>query len=170
MPPCCLQPARQGTHRAWPRFNRTAALDDIVTAGSILTDAFKDASGADVRYKADLKFAFPKGIQLTADQVEGLIAEVFSVQAADTAAAPAQQAAPPVAPPPAGPVQPPPPIIPPPPPPPADPIVVSLGQSPDQVTSEVGQPDHINKVGAKQVYVYKDMKVTFLNGKVTDIQ
>ena len=143
--------------------------DDAVIFG-LFTKTFKDATGADVHYKADLKFALPRGIQLTADQVEGLIAEVFSVQAADPTAAPAQQAAPPVAPPPAGPVQPPPPIIPPPPPPPADPIVVSLGQSPDQVTTEVGQPDRINKVGAKQVYVYKDMKVTFLNGKVTDIQ
>jgi hypothetical protein len=131
--------------------------DDAVILG-LFTDAIKDATGADVRYKADLKFVFPKGVQLTADQVESLIAEVFSVQAADPAGAPTQQAAPPVAPPPAGPVQPPPPII------------VSLGQSPDQVTSEVGQPDHINKVGAKQVYVYKDMKVTFLHGKVTDIQ
>ncbi len=144
-------------------------VTDEAAVFGLFTDAFKNAEGADVRYKADLKFALPRGIQLTADQVEGLIAEVFSVQAAASSEGAAQQPAQPAAPPPA-PEQPQPPVIPPPPPPPADPKVIALGQSPDEVTTEFGQPDRINKVGAKQVYVYKDMKVTFLNGKVTDIQ
>lgn len=54
-----------------------------------------------------------------------------------------------------------------PPPPPAS---VQLGQTPDQVTAAIGQPDKIITLGAKQIYVYKDLKVTFVNGKVTDAQ
>jgi hypothetical protein len=54
-----------------------------------------------------------------------------------------------------------------PPPPPAS---VQLGQSPDQVVAAIGQPDKIITLGAKQIYVYKDLKVTFVNGKVTDAQ
>jgi hypothetical protein len=42
--------------------------------------------------------------------------------------------------------------------------------SPDQVTSALGKPDKIVNLGAKQLYIYKDMKVTFLNGKVSDVQ
>jgi len=47
---------------------------------------------------------------------------------------------------------------------------VELGQTPDQVKSAVGAPDKIIKLGAKEVYVYKDMKVVFLDGKVSDVQ
>jgi hypothetical protein len=54
-----------------------------------------------------------------------------------------------------------------PPPPPAS---VQLGQTPDQVVAAIGQPDKIITLGAKQIYVYKDLKVTFVNGKVTDAQ
>jgi len=34
----------------------------------------------------------------------------------------------------------------------------------------MGQPDKIINLGAKTIYVYKDIKVTFVNGKVTDAQ
>lgn len=54
-----------------------------------------------------------------------------------------------------------------PPPPPAS---VQLGQTPDQVIAALGQPDKIVTLGTKQIYVYKDLKVTFVNGKVTDAQ
>jgi len=64
---------------------------------------------------------------------------------------------------------PPPPIEAPPPPPP-DPVSVSLGQTIDQVTAALGQPVKKAKIGAKDIYVYKDMKITFTNGKVTDVQ
>jgi hypothetical protein len=47
---------------------------------------------------------------------------------------------------------------------------VELGQTPDQVKSAVGAPDKIIKLGAKEVYVYKDMKVVFVDGKVSDVQ
>jgi hypothetical protein len=47
---------------------------------------------------------------------------------------------------------------------------VELGQTPDQVKAALGAPDKIIKLGAKDVYVYKDMKVVFIDGKVSDVQ
>jgi hypothetical protein len=47
---------------------------------------------------------------------------------------------------------------------------VELGQTPDQVEFALGAPDKIIKLGAKEVYVYKDMKVVFVDGKVSDVQ
>jgi hypothetical protein len=52
----------------------------------------------------------------------------------------------------------------------AEPQTVQLGMTTDQVQSALGRPDKIFNVGAKQIYVYKDVKVTFLNGKVSDVQ
>jgi hypothetical protein len=52
----------------------------------------------------------------------------------------------------------------------AEPPTVSLGQTPDQVTAAMGKPKSIMDLGAKKIYVYPDMKVTFNSGKVTDIQ
>ena len=33
-----------------------------------------------------------------------------------------------------------------------------------------GQPEKTVNLGSKQIYVYKDLKVTFVNGKVSDVQ
>jgi hypothetical protein len=52
----------------------------------------------------------------------------------------------------------------------APPASVQMGMTPDQVVGVLGQPDKIVNLGAKQLYIYKDLKVTFLNGKVTDAQ
>jgi hypothetical protein len=38
------------------------------------------------------------------------------------------------------------------------------------VQGSLGKPDKIVNLGAKQIWVYKDLKVTFLNGKVSDVQ
>jgi hypothetical protein len=53
---------------------------------------------------------------------------------------------------------------------PAPPQQIEKGQTPDQVVAAIGQPDKIVNLGAKQIYVYKDIKVTFINGKVSDVQ
>ena len=64
-------------------------------------------------------------------------------------------------------------IAPPPPlpdaPPPAPPTV-ALGQTTDQVTAGFGQPLRVAKLGAKTIFYYKDMKVTFTNGKVSNVE
>jgi hypothetical protein len=50
------------------------------------------------------------------------------------------------------------------------PVSIEVGQTIDQVTAALGAPAKTFKVGAKTIYVYKDSKITFTNGKVTDIQ
>ncbi|MGD0046117.1 MAG: hypothetical protein ABSE42_03785 [Bryobacteraceae bacterium] len=52
----------------------------------------------------------------------------------------------------------------------AEPVSVDVGQTIDQVTAALGTPLKIVNLGAKKIYVFKDMKVTFLNGKVSDVQ
>lgn len=52
----------------------------------------------------------------------------------------------------------------------SEPATVQLGITTDQVQSILGKPQKIFNVGAKQIYVYQDVKVTFQNGKVADVQ
>jgi hypothetical protein len=47
---------------------------------------------------------------------------------------------------------------------------VQLGQTPDEVKSALGAPDKVVKLGPKEIFVYKDMKVVFVDGKVADVQ
>lgn len=51
-----------------------------------------------------------------------------------------------------------------------EPKTIQLGMTTDQVVGALGKPSKIVNLGAKQLYIYKDMKVTFLNGKVADVQ
>jgi hypothetical protein len=52
----------------------------------------------------------------------------------------------------------------------AEPQTIQLGMTTDQVQAALGKPEKIFNLGSKQIYVYKDVKVTFLNGKVSDVQ
>ena len=47
---------------------------------------------------------------------------------------------------------------------------ITLGQSINQVTSVLGPPVTVIDLGAKKIYKYKDMKVTFKGGKVSDVE
>lgn len=47
---------------------------------------------------------------------------------------------------------------------------VELGQTPEQVESALGKPEKIVNLGAKKIYVYKDMKIVFVDEKVSDVQ
>lgn len=146
----------------------------------VVFELFTDAVN-DVRYKGSLKFPYAKG---TSDEdVDKLVAEVFQVQPAEQdqqAQAPAAgQAAAPAPAPAAAPAAPAAPAaaLPdiPPPPPPADepaapPKTISIGQTPDQVTAAMGQPEKIVKLAKKEIYYYKDLKVIFMAGKVSDVQ
>jgi hypothetical protein len=51
----------------------------------------------------------------------------------------------------------------------APPVQLALGQTIDEVTAANGTPAKIVDLGAKKIYIYKDMKVTFQDGKVVDI-
>jgi hypothetical protein len=50
------------------------------------------------------------------------------------------------------------------------PPTLTLGLSIDDVRSIQGEPQKIVDLGSKQIYIYKDLKITFTDGKVSDIQ
>jgi hypothetical protein len=150
----------------------------------IVLGFFTDAI-SDTRYATSLMIPFG-AITPSPDEALKAVAEIITVAPSDDKAgddkggdkgqsapqggqqeAPSQPAAAPAAP---APAEAPPPPIEAPPPPPADPVSVSEGQTIDQVVAALGQPVKKAKVGTKDIYYYKDLKVTFVNGKVTDVQ
>jgi hypothetical protein len=154
---------------------------DQVTVSIVACDACNNVSPTTF-YKADVVFQFPKGTlaSTSVSQVEDTIAELLNIDdspgdqggaqvgtgndasnanadanANDQQAGnqqggggeQAQQEAP-------GP----------------EPQQIEKGQTPGQVKAVLGQPDKIVNFGSKQIFIYKDLKVTFLNGKVSDVQ
>jgi hypothetical protein len=127
----------------------------------------------DVRYYTQLAFPFNKKSVPTVDEMLKTVAEVITPEPA-ASNEPVQATAQPVP----APAQAPPPapmqaIAPPPPPPDAaapPPPTVALGQNMDQVIAILGQPKTIAKAGTKVIFKYADMKVTFLSGKVSDVE
>jgi hypothetical protein len=117
------------------------------------------------RYYGDLKFPFPKGNAPPLDQAVVEINEVLTVQQPDkpaTEAAPAAVVSTPALAPALVPI-----------PAPAAPVesqTVNLGDTPERVAAALGQPKNIVNLGTKQIYVYANLKITFENGKVTDVQ
>jgi hypothetical protein len=53
---------------------------------------------------------------------------------------------------------------------PKGPAVIALGQTPDEVIAAKGQPTSKFNGPNKVVYIYPDMKITFKNGKLTDVE
>jgi len=119
--------------------------------------------------KTNIIFVFPKGSLATASagQVEDTIGTLLSIstddakqgdsgqQGGDQQQGGQQQAGQQ----PAAPEQ-----------PQAEPASIDKGMTTDQVQAAMGKPDKIVNLGVKQIYVYKDLKVTFINGKVSDVQ
>jgi hypothetical protein len=143
----------------------------VVQNDGVAFDLYSDPYN-DVRYYGTLKVAYPdKKAVPPVDSFLQAVAEVLTVvpqenQAAQPAPEPAPAPAPTPAPAPA-PLQA---IAPPPPPPDAPPPTIALGQTKDQVTAGFGQPVRVAKLGTKEIYYYKDMKVTFTNGKVSNVE
>ena len=54
--------------------------------------------------------------------------------------------------------------------PPAQPASIELGQTTDQVQAALGAPTRVANLGPKVIYYYSGMKVTFKDGKVSDVQ
>jgi hypothetical protein len=148
----------------------------VLQKDGILISTFSDPYN-DVRYYGEIKFPFPKGPVPPVDDFVKTVSEVITVQPPDDSdkgsqggqgGQPAQAAAPPAAPAPAAAPM----AAIPPPPPPADapPPTIAIGQTKDQVTAAFGQPVRLAKLGAKEIFYYKDMKVTFTNGKVSNVE
>jgi hypothetical protein len=125
--------------------------------------------------KANVVFQFPKGSLLSANagSVEDVIGQLLSIssddsqqggdqgaqqqQGGDQGGQPAADQAPAAQP--AADQQ-----------PPAEPASIDKGMTPDQVEAALGKPDKKVNLGPKMIYYYKDMKVIFINGKVSDVQ
>jgi len=80
-----------------------------------------------------------------------------------------QDAAVPEAHPPAAAAEPSPPPAPPEPTVPKTPVTIAPGETVAQVTAKLGQPQQILDKGNVKVYIYPNMKVTFTDGLVTDL-
>jgi hypothetical protein len=52
----------------------------------------------------------------------------------------------------------------------AGPFTIEMGQSIAEVVAHMGQPSRIADLGQKKTYFYKDMKIIFVDGKVSDVQ
>ncbi len=157
--------------KVYPTRIEVNAEKDTVTLGIVACDTCNKTDPTTYN-KANVVFEFPKGslAKASAGDVEDTIGQLLSVsddsQQQDQGAQqggqdqqqgaqgdqqqaaqqPAQQAAP------------------------AEPQTIDKGQTTDQVQGALGKPDKIVNLGAKQIWVYKDLKVTFLNGKVSDVQ
>jgi hypothetical protein len=140
---------------------------------------------SDIRYYSSLKFPFPKGAYPSDDQALKSVSEVLDVAPPDNGGDQGQQTAgggPGGAPgpAPAAPAPPPAPAEPapapmaaiPPPPPPSDtpPPTITLKETREQVVAAFGPPKKVVKLGTKEIDYYPDMKVTFVNDKVTDVE
>lgn len=166
---------------------------DVKTDNSVAIELYSVEAYSDNYYHTTLAFPVAKnGESPSADKVVSTVAEVFKVaeeaadaqktadsnpnQAARSSGAPAPSAPPSPAPsaspstPPAA--QAPMTDDPPPPPPPVEVKPISTGDTKDSVVARYGQPDSVGQQTNKEIYVYKKLgvKVTFVNGKVTDIQ
>lgn len=108
-------------------------------------------------YKSQVDFIFAPGFLEKGDvgAIEDTIAEVFTLNAIPAPPPTPVADAPPAAQPSA---------------PAAAPATIQMGQTIDQVVEILGQPENKVDLGAKQIYVYKDLKVTFMDGKVSDVQ
>ena len=158
----------------------------------IIVSTFSDAYN-NVRYYGEIKFPFPdKHSVPPVDTEVKTVEEVLTVVPADNAdkggnsgssqgqgsaqgqsaqnqpapAQPAQNQAASTPQPVIAPIAPPPPVD----QPPAQPKTISVGQTKDQVVAIWGQPTKDIKLSSKEIYVYPDMKVTFVAGKVSDVQ
>ena len=135
------------------------AKNDKVTLSLIECDTCNNVQ-LPSNFKAQIIFQFPKGYVsggADAGQVGDMISQVLvpdsgggDAQQAAQEQQQQQQAAPP-------------------PDPPKETQTIDKGQTEEQVVGILGKPDKIVNLGAKKLYIYKDMKITFIGGKVSDV-
>jgi hypothetical protein len=158
-------------HRAFVAGEKCWVTSIQVQKDGVLFQLFSDPYD-DVRYYANFRIPFPNKKQVpAADAFLQTVAEVLTVVPPDPGAQqaaqpssgaggnPAAEVAP-VA------VQA---IAPPPPPADAPPPTVWMGESKAEVIAAFGTPSRRATAVGKEIFMYKDMKVTFTGGKVTDV-
>ena len=165
-------PAANYPHRQFVEGEKCWVTGIQVQKDGVLFELYSDPYD-DIRYYANLKLPFPNKKEVPpVDVASQLVAEVLTVQPAEGQGDQGSQTAPEAAPAPESAPAPAPmqAIAPPPPPADAPPPTIELGQSKDQVIAGFGQPTRVAKLGAKEIFYYKDMKVTFTNGKVSNVE
>ncbi len=146
---------------------------------TILTVSSLDVTGGDAqkKYNANVTFKFKKGYldDTPPEEVEQAVEAVMAPdegtddskgqdkassggQAQTQAAAHPAPAAPAPVPPPA------------PAPPAAAPATITIGESSTEVLQAMGMPLQMIDLGKKKTFVYKTMKIIFMNDKVSDVQ
>jgi hypothetical protein len=159
---------RDGIAGNFPRKTMTPGEKCWVTAVLVESDGvlfqLYTTSFDNLRYYASLRIANPdKKKTPSADETMERIGEVLTVVGRSEPAGPATPAATPTAAPaPMAEIAPP--------PPPTDVPTVALGQTKTQVIAALGQPVKKAVIGAKEILYYKDMKVTLINGKVSNVE
>ena len=158
--------------KVYPSKIEVNVSQDTVTIGIVACDTCNKTDPPTYN-KAKVVFQFPKGAlaKASAGEVEDVIGQLLAIsnddsgggqQAGDQGAQPqggAQGGQPAAEAPQQPPVQEQP-----------EPQSIEKGMTPDQVEAAMGKPEKKVNLGPKQIYVYKDLKVTFLNGKVSDVQ
>ena len=147
---------------------KTELTGDLIKLTLMTVDALDvSGSGAKKKYDAVVSFKFKKGYldEAPPEQVEQTIE---SVLAPEEAAAPAAAAAPPQ--PPAHAAAPLPAAAPVAAAPAGPPPTISVGESSTEVLQAMGMPLQMVDLGKKKTYVYKNMKIVFVNDKVSDVQ
>jgi hypothetical protein len=148
--------------KVYPRKIDVSLKNEKITFAIVACDACNGTSPPTF-FKSEVIFQFAKAYLGTASvpQVEDTIGQVFAV---DTSSAPqnpagqvgqqvdqqtsqAGQAAAPQA-----------------------PAQIQLGMTPEEVEAAFGKPEKVVDLGGKKIYVYKDLKVTFVDCKVKDVQ
>jgi hypothetical protein len=146
----------------------------VLKFGILTTDALDvGSSGQKKKFSAYVSFHFKKGYldETPPEDVEQAIEAVLAPDtgsdqaqggggaASNQQPAPQQRAAAPA----------------PPPPPPrpaaaAPPPTIAIGESSTQVLQAMGMPQQMIDLGKKKTYVYQNMKVIFIDDKVSDVQ
>jgi hypothetical protein len=147
---------------------------------TILTVESLDATGqsSQKKYTANVSFKFKKGYlgEAAPEDVEQAVEAVLapdtdsdSSQGGDNSADGGQSQGPPQNAP-AAPARVQPVAAAPPPAPTGPPPTITMGESSTEVLQAMGMPVQMIDLGKKKTYVYKNMKIIFMNDKVTDVQ
>jgi hypothetical protein len=172
------------------KMERKDESGDVLLRFSLLTASALDVSGQEgqKKYLATVSFKFKKGYldDSPPEEVEQAVETVLapdtgddsSPGGGDNAAANQAPAQPKGRPAPQAPAQPPPaaaqapPAAPPAtvPPPAGPPPTISIGESSTQVLQALGMPQQMIDLGKKKTFVYKNMKIIFVDDKVSDVQ
>lgn len=127
-------------------FVTSAAARSDAVSFEIMSDFLPVPGQTDQRYRGSLKIPYPNKTIPSANDVLAMISQVVKIDNPD----------------------------PPPPPAPArsavKPATISMGMTRAQVIAAFGTPSKVVHLGAKEIDVFPDMKVTFIKGKVADVK